>query len=144
MVLGFLFGRGESKLPDGPTRVPQYFPVQPKGCEKVSERLFQCITNEATEKARDMEKAGFHKSYYPDVQVKAADEKAARLATESDDPSLPKPDDNPLDQCRSQIAYYMRCCDKELKKKKNWILTEPYRVQVEYRYGNIKGDEAGK
>jgi hypothetical protein len=93
------------------------------------------MANEATAKARDMEKAGLHKSYFSDVIVNPEDEKAAKLAAESDDPALPKVGDNPLDECRSQIAYYMQCCDRELKKKKNWILTEPYRVQEEYRYG---------
>ena len=81
-----------------------------------------------------MEKAGFHKSYFSDVLAKPVDEKFATLAAESDDPALPKPGENPLDQCRSEIAYYQRCCDRELKKKKNWMLTEPYRVQEEYRY----------
>lgn len=81
-----------------------------------------------------MEKAGLHQSYFPDVKVAAVDVNAAKLAAESDDPSLPKAGDNPLDQCRTKIAYYTQCCDRELKKKKNWILTEPYRVQEEYRY----------
>ena len=81
-----------------------------------------------------MEKAGLHKSYFEDVVVKPADEKAAQLVAESNDPNLPKPGDNPLDECRKAIALYQRCCDRELKKKKNWILTEPYRVQEEYRY----------
>ena len=127
---------GEPKLPDGPTRLPSYFPVEPKGCEAHSQKLFACLANEATEKARDMEKAGLHKSYFPDVTVKPGDEAAAKLVAESDgsDPSLPKPGDNPLDECRTFIAYYKRCCDRELKKRKNWILTEPYRVQEEYRY----------
>lgn len=129
---------GEPKLPEGePTRLPQYFPVEPKGCESVAQNLFACLTNEATSKARDMEKAGLHKSYFPDVTARPGDEKAAKLIAEGGadlDPSLPKPGENPLDQCRSQIAYYQRCCDRELKKRKNWILTEPYRVQEEYRY----------
>jgi hypothetical protein len=127
---------GKPKLPDGPTRLPQYFPVQPIGCEKPAQKLFSCLSNEATSKARDMEKAGLHKSYFPDVEVKPGDEKAAKLvAAGGDDPSLPKRGENPLDQCRSAIAFYQRCCDRELKKRKNWMLTEPYRVQEEYRYG---------
>ena len=136
MVLGRIVDmfRGEPQLPPGPTKLPSYFPVEPKGCENVSQQLFACVTDTATEKARDMEKAGFHKSYFGDVHVKPADEKFAKVAAESDDPALPKPGDNPLDQCRSQIAHYQRCCDRELKKKKNWLLTEPYRVQEEYRY----------
>lgn len=139
MVLGlqYLFGQGEPKLPEGKTRLPSYFPVEPKGCEKVSQALFTCITETATQKARDMEKAGFHTSYFPDVTVQAKDPHAAAVAVTSDDPSLPKPDDHPLDLCRKEVAYYQRCCERELKKKKNWILTEPYRVQEEYRYGNI-------
>jgi hypothetical protein len=142
MVLGWIFGKSEPKLPEGPTRLPPYFPVKPKGCEKVAEKLFDCVTNEATNKARDMEKAGFHKSYYPGFEVKPESEKAAKLALESDSEDLPKPGDNPLDECRVQIAYYMQCCDRELKKKKNWILTEPYRVQKEYRYGLQKDSSA--
>lgn len=137
MVLGRLvdwFG-GEPKLPPGPTRLPDYFPVEPKGCESHAQKLFACLANEATAKARDMEKAGLHKSYFQDVQVVPGDAKAAALVKEHpEDPSLPKPGDNPLDECRAHIAYYRRCCDRELKKRKNWILTEPYRVQEEYRY----------
>jgi hypothetical protein len=135
---------GEPKLPDGPTRLPAYFPVEPKGCEKQAQKLFLCLANEATDKARDMEKAGLHKSYFPDVEVKAGDEKAAKLVADgSDDPNLPKPGENPLDECRTPIAYYQKCCDRELKKRKNWILTEPYRVQEEYRY-NEGADAAAK
>ena len=48
--------------------------------------------------------------------------------------ALPQAGDNPLDECRDFIAYYKRCCDRALKKKENWLLTEPYRVQEEYRY----------
>ena len=51
---------------------------------------------------------------------------------------LPTRNDNPLDECRTFIAYYKRCCDRELKKNHNWILTEPYRVQEEYRYQQQK------
>ena len=32
------------------------------------------------------------------------------------------------------IAQYRRCCDRALRRKMNWILTEPVRVQEEYRY----------
>ena len=147
MVLGRIVDMfsGEPQLPPGPPKLPSYFPVEPKGCETVAQKLFACITKDATEKARDLEKAGFHKSYFADVKVQPADEKFAKLAAESDDPSLPKPGENPLDQCRSQIAYYRRCCDRELKKKKNWLLTEPYRVQEEYRYNpNQEATQAAK
>jgi hypothetical protein len=128
MVFGLF--QWEPQLPPGPTRLPDYFPVEPKGCEKYAQALFHCVANEATEKAREMEKLGYHKSYYPDIQMKPPAD--LPKATEGED--LPKPGDNPLDVCRKQIAYYQRCCDRELKKKKNWILTEPYRVQEEYRY----------
>lgn len=144
MVWGSIvnFFAGEPKLPPGPAKLPPYFPVEPKGCEKVAQKLFSCVTNEATAKARDLEKAGFHQSYFSDVSVRPADEKFAKLAAESDDPELPKPGENPLDQCRTQIAYYKRCCDRELKKKKNFLLTEPYRVQEEYRYDAEKSAKA--
>ena len=131
---------------EGPSVLPEYFPVQPKGCERHAEPLFQCLANEATEKARDMELAGLHKSYYPDVQTKPVDEKAAQKVREAsakaattnesipESERLPTAEDNPLDACRDFIAYYKRCCDRELKKKHNLILTEPFRVQEEYRY----------
>ena len=137
MVWGKILDKfaGEPTLPPGPTKLPDYFPVEPVGCEKHAQALFACLSNEATQKARDMEKAGLHKSYFKDVVVAPVDEKAAKLVAESsDDPSLPKPGQNPLDECRTPIAYYRRCCERELKKRKNWILTEPYRVQEEYRY----------
>ena len=132
---------------DGPSKVPDYFPVEPRGCEKHAQRLFECIGKDATEKARDMEKAGYGKSYYPDdveaertLKNKKEDEKqggAAASATAAgknnvvvDDASqLPVSiNDNPLDECRTLIAYYKRCCDRELKKKKNWILTGKYYI----------------
>jgi hypothetical protein len=127
-----MFG-SEPKLPEGqPTKLPDYFPVEPKGCLKHSERLFACLSNEATVKARDMEKLGYHKSFYG-LPVRVPDNIQEMLAEGTD---LPKPTDNPLDPCRTAIAYYKRCCDRELKKKENWILTEPYRVQEEYRYSS--------
>ena len=142
---------GLSRTPtiDGPSKLPDYFPVEPRGCEKHSQRLFECLAKDATAKARDMEKAGYGKSYYPDVEaerlkkLQSDSEKSNKGASEDDvaaskgvekSQQLPSPNDNPLDECRTLIAYYKRCCDRELKKKKNWILTEPYRVQEEYRY----------
>ncbi|KAL7433301.1 hypothetical protein ACHAXH_005073 [Discostella pseudostelligera] len=141
---------------DGPSVLPPYFPVEPKGCEHHAQKLFDCLATKATEKARDMEKAGYGKSYYPDVEAERLkklqkdNNKQVGVSSESNakpvsngtgnkdvadsSQSLPSPDDNPLDECRQFIAYYKRCCDRELKKKKNWILTEPYRVQEEYRY----------
>lgn len=97
-----------------------------------------------------MEKMGYGKSYYEDVekervaslkQQEDGSTAAAKISDSADiDKSkLPSPDDNPLDECRLAIAYYKRCCDRELKKKKNWILTEPYRVQEEYRYKSKSG-----
>ena len=100
-----------------------------------------------------MEKMGYGKSYYEDVekervarlqqQPKKDDDTTAATKIEDkadiDKSKLPSPNDNPLDECRLAIAYYKRCCDRELKKKKNWILTEPYRVQEEYRYKSKSG-----
>lgn len=122
------------KLPDGPTRLPSYFPVQPKGCEKVSSALFECVTESATAKARDLEKVGFHTSYFRDVATQPANTAAAERIADLEDPNLPKPGENPLDQCRGEIGNYIKCCNRELQKRKNWLLTEPYRVQEEYRY----------
>jgi len=138
--------QSKPSLGDGPTRLPDYFPLEPRGCENHAQSLFQCLANEATAKARDMEKAGLHRSYFEDVQVKPTDVKAAQkikdLSTASTNQNtvvdskdrLPQATDNPLDECKEFIAYYKKCCDRELKKKKNWILTEPFRVQEEYRY----------
>ena len=152
----FPSSQSSSSSSNEPTKLPDYFPIQPRYCEKQSEKLFTCITNQATSKARDMELAGLHTSYYEDIQnVKAGDEDAAKKVRElasaaaaselannkkdnNDNSSsldlLPKAGDNPLDECKKFIYYYKKCCDRELKKKHNWILTEPYRVQEEYRY----------
>lgn len=88
-----------------------------------------------------MEKAGVNKLYFDDVERKPIVKKAVVVTTGVEDiereakhPHIPKEGDNPLDECRTLIAFYKRCCDRELKKKQNWILTEPYRVQEEYRY----------
>jgi hypothetical protein len=138
-----LLGLSEPTLPDGPTRLPDYFPVEPKGCEKHAQLLFACLANEATEKARDMERLGLHQSYFSDVQVKPVDPKAVEaVAATNEDSSVdaaaallfPKAGDNPLDECRKLVAYYQHCCDKKLKRKENLILTEHVRVQDEYRY----------
>ena len=155
MVLGINTIRdalsGTPKL-EGESKLPNYFPVEPSGCEKHSARLFECLAGPATDKAREMEKAGLHRSWYPDVTPTPGDEKAAQLVREQEEKGtaadggseqqqqqqqrLPTRNDNALDECRTFIAYYKRCCDRELKKKNNWILTEPYRVQEEYRYNN--------
>ena len=142
---------------EGPSKLPSYFPVEPAGCEKHAEKLFACLANEATNKARDMEKMGYGKSYYEDIEKERVaklqqqqqqqqqndNSKAAAAKIDEkadvDKSKLPSPNDNPLDECRLAIAYYKRCCDRELKKKKNWILTEPYRVQEEYRYKSKSG-----
>ena len=52
-------------------------------------------------------------------------------------------DDAQLLEAQSDIvkmAHMALCHLEELKKKKNWILTEPYRVQEEYRYKNNGGE----
>jgi hypothetical protein len=128
-------GMGEPTLPDGPTRLPEYFPVEPKGCETHAQKLFSCLANEATDKARDMERVGYQKSYFWDVSVHPVDPQAAQaVAKDPKNPEYPKPDDNPLDECKTFIAYYQQCCDRKLKQNKNCILTESVRVQEEYRY----------
>jgi hypothetical protein len=136
-------GLGEPTLPEGPTKLPEYFPVEPKGCEKHSQKLFSCLANEATAKARDMERAGLYKSYFADVQAQSTDEKAAAaVAEDPNNPEFPKKGDNPLDECRTFLAYYQRCCDRQLKKKKNFILLDHVRVQDEYRYKGPSKEES--
>ena len=121
--------------PDGPTRLPHFFPVEPKGCEKHSKKLFNCINNEATEKLRDMERVGFHKSYFDDVEVIPADQKAAETVLQNpENPEFPSVGDNPLDECKLFIVNYRRCCERALRQKRNQILQETVRVQEEYRY----------
>lgn len=130
-----VLGLSEPTLPEGPTQLPSYFPVEPKGCEKHAQQLFNCLTNEATAKAREMERVGLYKPYFADVDARPKDPQAAQaVADDPTNPEFPKPGDNPLDECRTFIAHYRQCCDKKLKQKKNWILTEHVRVQEEYRY----------
>lgn len=135
MVLGINTIRdliqGEPTLPPGPTRLPEYFPLEPRGCERHAQKLFSCLANEATEKARDLEKVGLYESVFQDVKVPKPDK-----IPEGE--GLPKPGENPLDECKTFIAYYRRCCERELRKSKNVMLTEIYRVQEEYRYDGPK------
>jgi len=120
---------------DGPTRLPQFFPLEPKGCEKHAQKLFHCLSNEATDKIRDMERVGVYKSYFNDVDAHPTDHKAAE-AVEQDpnNEEYPKVSDNPLDECKTFIAKYRKCCDRNLKQKRNELLRETVRVQEEYRY----------
>ena len=149
-------GLVEPTLPENePTKLPDYFPVEPKGCEKHAQNLFTCLANEATSYARDMERIGVHKSYFDDVIVQPTDLKAVQAiqkksssassatatattannnSNNEEDKVLPKVGDNPLDECRKFVAYYKYCCDRKLKRKENLILTEHVRVQDEYRY----------
>eukprot|EP00429_Kryptoperidinium_foliaceum_P006288 CAMPEP_0176023582 /NCGR_PEP_ID=MMETSP0120_2-20121206/11508_1 /TAXON_ID=160619 /ORGANISM="Kryptoperidinium foliaceum, Strain CCMP 1326" /LENGTH=153 /DNA_ID=CAMNT_0017356749 /DNA_START=144 /DNA_END=605 /DNA_ORIENTATION=- len=134
-------GLEEPSLPEGPTRLPKYFPVEPKGCEKHSQKLFSCLFNEATEKARDMERAGVNSPYFKGVSAKPTDPQAAKAVSENpENPEYPRAGDNPLDECRTLIAYYKQCCDKKLKQRRNILLTEHVRVQEEYRYKGLTED----
>lgn len=124
------------------TRSPTDFPVEPRGCEKHAQNLFHCLSNEATSKARDMERAGLHRPYFADVVPTPMDPQAAKaVAEDPNNPEFPKAGDNPLDECRKLVAYYKQCCDVKLKQKKNWILTEHVRVQEEYRYKGKETDD---
>lgn len=119
------------------------FPVEPRGCEKHSQKLFNCLSNEATSKAREMERVGLYTPYFANIDAKPLDRQAAKAVSENPtNPEYPKAGDNPLDECRMFVAYYKQCCDKKLKQKKNWILTEHVRVQEEYRYkGKMTEDQ---
>ena len=159
MVLGFIsrtlgFGGGDDPSSSatndvGPTRLPDYFPVEPKGCEKPSQSLFNCLANEATEKQRDLERVGFYRPYFAEghngegdgqqqqqqQHAEPTDPVAAKAVRDDPtNPNYPKPTDNPLDECSKFINQYRKCCDRALKRKQNWILTEAVRVQEEYRY----------
>ena len=131
MVLGINTIRdliqGEPTLPPGLMCLPKYFPLEPHGCKQHTQKLFSCLVNEAMEKARDLEKVGLYESIFPDVEVPKPDKipKSERL---------PKPGENPLDKCKTFIAYYQRCCEQEFRKSRNAMLTELYCVQEEYRY----------
>jgi hypothetical protein len=130
-------GWGVPTLPDDgqPTRLPHYFPVEPKGCEKQAQTLFQCLSNEATAKARDMERVGYYQPYFDNISAIPTDPQAAEAVKDDpNNPEFPQPNDNPLDECKMVIAQYQHCCDRKLKHKRNWILTESVRVQKEYRY----------
>mmetsp|Transcript_38204 Transcript_38204/g.46610 ORF Transcript_38204/g.46610 Transcript_38204/m.46610 type:complete len:167 (+) Transcript_38204:140-640(+) len=154
----------EPQLPPGPINLPEYFPVNPIGCETKTEALFQCLAGDATTKLRDMEKGGVSPRYYADMnenyveQLKNVDAAAAAAAAGGDEAAAQKndgggpvedvrrltPDDDPLEPCRSLIAQYKYCCDRQLKKRQNWKLTEPYRVQEEYRYSEQTTTKEGE
>jgi len=110
--LGWLFGpkSGDQAPLDG--SLPSYFPVVPKGCEAVSETMFRCLEEDASNKLREIEQETSNSTKHNDATV----------------------DCDPLRVCSLFISQYQKCCDRQLQKKSNWILTESYRVQEEYRY----------
>ena len=133
-AIGFGSSAGD-ELDDGPTRLPQYFPIEPKGCEKHSQKLFNCLSNDATDKVRDMERVGVYKSYFNDVDTQPVDPKAAKaVALDPTNTEYPQHGDNPLDECKTFIVNYRKCCNRNLKQKRNQLLQETVRVQEEYRY----------
>ena len=134
-------GSSDSDKDDGrPTRLPPYFPVEPKGCEKHSQKLFHCLSNDATNKIRDMERVGLHRPYFNDIDAQPTDPKAAEMvAKDPTNPEYPKARDNPLDECKTFIYNYKKCCDRNLRQKRNAILAETVRVQDEYRYQGPTG-----
>mmetsp|Transcript_41425 Transcript_41425/g.48300 ORF Transcript_41425/g.48300 Transcript_41425/m.48300 type:complete len:143 (+) Transcript_41425:79-507(+) len=127
-----LFGLKDEVLPPGPTKLPPYFPVVPKGCEAKSDELFNCISGAGTSKLRMMEKEGTSTSYYDKKPEIVVNETSVGVKGEAGQQNVDTHD--ALEPCREFLVKYQTCCKRELKKKKNWILTEPYRVQEEYRY----------
>jgi len=119
--------QGEPTLPPGPIHLPDYFPVEPIGCEKKTQALFQCLIEKATPKHRELEGKNDHDLHY---QLSST----STSSSSSSEKQEKTPERDPLEPCRSVIAHYKRCCDRELKRKRNWKLTELYRVQEEYRY----------
>jgi len=96
--------------------LPSYFPVVPKGCEVKADLLFKCIAGDATDKLRSWEEE--------EEQITSHEEIAGR---------------DPVSECcRTYVQQYKSCCDKQLKKRSNWMLTESFRVQDEYRYAGKK------
>merc|ERR1719362_1979491 len=49
---------------EGPAKLPDFFPLSPKGCEHLSESLFDCISNKALPIAREMERKGVNTLYW--------------------------------------------------------------------------------
>lgn len=78
-----------------------------------ADQLFKCIAGDATDKLRSWEE---------------------EPTTSNEEISI-----DPVSECcRTYVQQYKSCCDKQLKKRSNWLLTESYRVQDEYRYEGKK------
>ena len=78
------------------------------------------------EKVHDLEKVGLYESIFPNVKVP----KPNKIPKGAE--GLPKPGENLLDECKIFIAYCQRCCEWELRKSRNAMLTELCHVQEEY------------
>jgi hypothetical protein len=124
--------------------LPNYFPVVPKGCESQSEALFKCIEGDASQKLRQLEQTQQSSSTVANAKPSSNSSSQEQGATEEATATSTGDDNNPLGLCRDLIAQYQKCCDKQLKKKTNWMLTETYRVQEEYRYQGSNDDVKGK
>jgi hypothetical protein len=94
-------------------QLPSYFPVVPKGCEVKADLLFKCIAGDATDNLR----------LWEEEQITSHEEIARDPVSEC---------------CQTYVQQYKSCCDKQLKKRSNWMLTESFRVQDEYRYAGKK------
>jgi hypothetical protein len=115
-------GFAEPSLPDDvqPTRLAQYFPVEPKVVRRLPQSI-QCLLNEAAAKARDMERVGYYQPYFDDlsaVPTQLATQVPETVARDLDNPEFPHPNDNPLDECLTSIAQYQYCCGRKLKQRK--------------------------
>ena len=138
MVLGigslikYIKGDDEELLNQSPIELPDYFPAEPRGCERNVEDLFQCLANEATENIRDLEKKGIRKAgrYYG-----SENQSNGNVNTNNEASSNTSAD--PLEPCRLLVYQYKKCCNKQLKKKDNQHLMDTYRVQEEYRYDEV-------
>uniref|UniRef100_A0A7S2PI50 Uncharacterized protein n=1 Tax=Leptocylindrus danicus TaxID=163516 RepID=A0A7S2PI50_9STRA len=116
---------GAPELPPGPVQLPKYFPLVPIGCEEKADKLFNCIGSTATDKMRELEKSGKDSKYH---------QNSNNLSQE----------DDPLEPCREFLAYYNRCCERNLRKRNNERLLEIYRVHEEYRYKSSSQSDSAK
>merc|ERR1712232_1273712 len=134
-------GDDDELLNQSPIKLPDYFPAEPKGCQRNVEALFQCLANEATDTIRDLEKNGARKAgryYLNDNNDNNLSKKSNKEITPSTTTSTTPINDDPLEPCRLLVYQYKKCCNKQLKKKQNQHLMETYRVQEEYRYDDEK------
>ena len=117
LVIGRLIkhvkGDDDELLNESPIKLPDYFLAEPMGCQRNVKRLFQCLTNEATDTIRDVDKNRIRKAgrYYPDTTPNSNKEESTPSKSISSNDN-----DDPLEPCRLLVHQHNKFVRSNLRR----------------------------